>query len=153
MLDAYLRPSGAGAIPVDWWRPAGVHDYRFHGGALAHEDLDAVLLLGLGYLTCRATHWLDSPVLPREVMAERRRKMIDGDKDLVELILRQIRQFNKPIIRSSTIIGFDERASAISSASSMPEASWLILRRSGPSARWPRPRRITAGGEIGPAKP
>ena len=75
---------------------------------LEHEDLDAVLLLGLGYMTCRATHWLDSPVLPREAMAEPAQKMIDGEKELVDLIVRQIRQFNKPIIPVIDIIGFDE---------------------------------------------
>ncbi|MBP7765059.1 MAG: CoA-binding protein [Syntrophaceae bacterium] len=109
MLDAYLPPFWSRRNPVDLVAPGRVSMITDSTAALlAHEDLDAVLLLGLGYLTCRATHWLDSPVLPREVMAEPAQKMIDGEKDLVELILRQIRQFNKPIIPVIDIIGFDE---------------------------------------------
>jgi hypothetical protein len=95
--------------PVDLVAPGRVSMITDSTAALlAHADLDAIVLLGMGYMTSRATRWLASPVLPREAMAGPAQKMIEGEMELVDLIVRQIREFNKPIIPVVDVVGFDE---------------------------------------------
>jgi hypothetical protein len=74
---------------------------------LKHMDLDAVLLLGMGYMTTRARRWLESPVLPRDAMEQPAQKMMEGEMQLLDLIVQQIRHFNKPILPVIDLVGFD----------------------------------------------
>jgi hypothetical protein len=59
-------------------------------------------------MTSRARRWLDSSVLPRDVMEPPARKMIAGEMELLDLIVKQIKHFNKPIIPVIDLVGFDE---------------------------------------------
>lgn len=75
---------------------------------LKHADMDAIVLMGLGYATSRARGWIESSVLPPGVMKEPARKMIAGEMELLDLIVEQIKSFNKPIIPVIDIAGFDD---------------------------------------------
>lgn len=109
MLDAFLPPFWSRRNPVDLVAPGRVSMITDSTAALlAHADLDAIVLLGMGYMTSRATCWLASPVLPRKAMEGPAQKMIEGEMELTDLIVRQIREFNKPIIPVIDVVGFDE---------------------------------------------
>ena len=109
MLDAFLPPFWSRRNPVDLVAPGRVSMITDSIEALLkHADMDAILLLGLGYMTSRARRWLESPVLPREVMEQPAQKMIAGEMELLDLIVQQIKQFNKPIIPVIDLVGFDE---------------------------------------------
>jgi acyl-CoA synthetase (NDP forming) len=109
ILDAFLPPFWSRRNPVDLVAPSKVSMITDSIAALMeHEDLDAVLLLGLGYLTSRARRWLESPVLPRAIIGQPAQRMIDDEMALVDLVVQQIRQFNKPIIPVIDLVGFDE---------------------------------------------
>ncbi len=111
MLDRHLPPFWSRRNPVDLVAPGKVSMITDSIEALMkHADMDAILLLGLGYMTARARRWLDSPVLPREVMEQPARKMIDGEMELLDLVVKQIRHFNKPIIPVIDLVAFDEPA-------------------------------------------
>jgi acyl-CoA synthetase (NDP forming) len=108
MLDAYLPPFWSRRNPVDLVAPGKVSMITDSTAALlAHADMDAIVLLGLGYMTSRAGRWLTSDVLPRDVMEQPARKMIDGEMELLDLIVEQIKEFNKPIIPVIDVVGFD----------------------------------------------
>jgi hypothetical protein len=109
MLDTFLPPFWSRRNPVDLVAPNKVSTITDSTAALlAHADMDAILLMGLGYMTARATRWMSSPVLPRDVMELSARKMIEAEMQLLDLVVEQIREFNKPIIPVIDIIGFDE---------------------------------------------
>jgi len=109
MLDAFLPPFWSRRNPVDLIAPGKVSMITDSTAALlAHADLDAIVLLGLGYMTSRATRWLESAVLPNPVMEEPARRMIEGEMELVDLIARQIQEFNKPILPVIDAVGFDQ---------------------------------------------
>lgn len=108
-LDAFLPPFWSRRNPVDLVAPGKVSMITDSIEALIkHADIDAILLLGLGYMTARARRWLDSPVLPREAMGQPAQKMIDGEMELLDLVVKQIRHFNKPIIPIIDLVAFDE---------------------------------------------
>jgi len=109
MLDRYLPPFWSRRNPVDLVAPGKVSMITDSTAALLqHARLDAILLLGLGYMTCRARRWLESTVLPTEVMAQPAQKMIDAERELLDLLVRQITEFNKPIIPVIDVVAFDE---------------------------------------------
>lgn len=109
MLDQYLPPFWSRRNPVDLVAPGKVSMITDSTAALLkHANMDAILLLGLGYMTCRARRWLESSVLPAEVMERPAQKMIDGEMELLDLIVRQITEFNKPIIPVIDVVAFDE---------------------------------------------
>jgi acyl-CoA synthetase (NDP forming) len=108
MLDEYLPAFWSRRNPVDLVAPGRVSMITDSIEALLkHADMDAILLLGLGYMTARARSWLMSPVLPNEVMEQPARKMIEGERELLNLIAQQIRQFRKPILPVIDLVGFD----------------------------------------------
>jgi acyl-CoA synthetase (NDP forming) len=110
MLDSFLPPFWSRRNPIDLVAPGRVSMITDSIGALLqHADMDAIVLLGLGYMTSRARRWLESPVLPREAMEEPARKMIAGEMALLDLIVQQIKQFNKPILPVIDLVGFDEK--------------------------------------------
>ncbi len=109
MLDAYLPPFWSKRNPVDLVAPGKVSMITDSTAALlAHADMDAIVLLGLGYMTSRARRWLESDVLPNDVMEQPARKMIAGEMELLDLIVEQIREFNKPILPVIDVVGFDD---------------------------------------------
>jgi acyl-CoA synthetase (NDP forming) len=108
MLDAFLPPFWSRRNPVDLVAPIRVSAFSDAIEILLrHAGMDAIVLLGLGYLTCRAVRWLESPVAPREVMAGPAQKAITGERELMEMLVQQIRQLGKPIIPVVDIVGFD----------------------------------------------
>jgi acyl-CoA synthetase (NDP forming) len=109
MLDAYLPPFWSRRNPVDLVAPGRVSMITDSTAALlAHADMVAIVLLGLGYMTSRARRWLESDVLPDDVMEQPARKMIEGEMELLDLIVEQIREFNKPILPVIDVVGFDD---------------------------------------------
>ena len=109
MLDAYLPPFWSRRNPVDLVAPGKVSMITDSTAALlAHANMDAILLLGLGYMTSRARRWLESDVLPNEFMDKPAGKMIAGEMELLDLIVEQIREFNKPILPVIDVVGFDD---------------------------------------------
>lgn len=109
MLDAFLPPFWSRRNPVDLVAPGKVSMITDSTAALLnHANMDAILLLGLGYMTYRASRWLASSVLPRDVMEQPARKMISGEMELLDLIVQQIKEFNKPILPVVDIVGFDQ---------------------------------------------
>jgi len=109
MLDKFLPPFWSRRNPVDLVAPGKVSMITDSTAALlAHADMDAVLLLGLGYMTSRARRWMESSVLPDDIMEEPARKMIAGEMELLDLIVEQIREYNKPIIPVIDVVGFDD---------------------------------------------
>ncbi len=114
MLDKFLPPFWSRRNPIDLVAPGRVSMITDTIEALMeHADMDAVLLLGLGYMTSRARRWMDSPVLPRETMEQPAQKMIDAEMALLDLVVKQIRHFNKPIIPVIDLVAFDEAAGNI----------------------------------------
>lgn len=108
-LDGFLPPFWSRRNPIDLVAPGRVSMITDSIAALLeHDDMDAILLLGLGYMTARARRWLESPVLPRETMEQPASQMIKGEMELLDLVVRQIRQFNKPIIPVIDLVAFDE---------------------------------------------
>jgi len=108
-LDAFLPPFWSRRNPVDLVAPGKMSMITDSTEALLKDpNMDAILLLGMGYMASRARHWLTSPVLPHDVMEQPARKMIDGEIELVNLVVRQIRAFNKPIIPVIDVVVFDE---------------------------------------------
>ncbi|MGB5217761.1 MAG: CoA-binding protein [Smithella sp.] len=108
LLDTFLPPFWSRRNPVDLVAPGRVSMITDSVEALLkYMDLDAVLLLGMGYMTARARRWLESPVLPRDVMEQPAQKMIAGEMQLLDLVVQQIRHFNKPILPVIDLVGFD----------------------------------------------
>jgi acyl-CoA synthetase (NDP forming) len=109
MLDAHLPPFWSRRNPVDLVAPGKVSMITDSIAALlAHAEMDAIVLLGLGYMTVRARGWLKSDVLPHEVMDEPARKMIAGEMELLDMVVEQIKEFNKPILPVIDVVGFDD---------------------------------------------
>jgi len=108
MLDAFLPEFWSRRNPVDLVAPGRVSMITDSIEALLkYADMDAILLLGLGYMTSRARNWLSSPVLPPGIMEQPARKMIAGEMELLDLLAQQIRQFDKPILPVIDLVGFD----------------------------------------------
>jgi acyl-CoA synthetase (NDP forming) len=108
MLDQFLPAFWSRRNPVDLVAPGKVSMITDSiETLLKYADMDAILLLGLGYMTSRARNWMSSQVLPGEVMEGPARKMIEGEMELLDLIVQQIKHFNKPILPVIDLVGFD----------------------------------------------
>ena len=109
ILDAFLPPFWSRRNPVDLVAPGRVSMITDSIEALLkHAGMDAIILLGLGYMTSRARRWLESHILPHDVMDPLAQKMIGGEMELLDLIVQQIKHFNKPILPVIDLVGFDE---------------------------------------------
>ena len=109
ILDAFLPPFWSRRNPVDLVAPGRVSMITDSIEALLkHAGMDAIILLGLGYMTSRARRWLESPILPHDVIDPLAQKMIGGEMELLDLIVQQIKHFNKPILPVIDLVGFDE---------------------------------------------
>lgn len=109
-LDSFLPEFWSRRNPVDLVAPGKVSAITDSIEALLkHADMDAIILLGLGYMTSRAKRWMESPVLPQDVMETLAQKLIVAEMELLDLIVQQVKQFNKPIIPVIDLICFDEK--------------------------------------------
>lgn len=108
MLDAFLPPFWSRRNPVDLVAPGKVSMITDSVEALLrYAILDAILLMGMGYMTARAIRWLESPVLPKDVMEKPAQRMIAGEMELLDLVVQQIKHFKKPILPVIDLVGFD----------------------------------------------
>ena len=109
MLDSFLPAFWSRRNPIDLVAPGKVSMITDSIEALLkYAHIDAILLLGLGYMTSRARRWKESLVLPNAVLEEPAQKMIAAEMELLDLMVKQIKHFNKPIIPVIDIVGFDE---------------------------------------------
>jgi hypothetical protein len=75
---------------------------------LGDNSMDAVLMLGLGYITIRAHRLLDSEIIPKQKAVNASRTLMSGEMKLLDLIVEHIRQTGKPIIPVLDIAIHDE---------------------------------------------
>lgn len=109
-LDDILPPFWSRRNPIDLVAPGRVTviadsiDILMNGA-----DLDAVLVLGLGYMTLRARRWMYSPVLDPLETEEPARRMIAEELRLLDMLVERIREHGKPVIPVMDQAIFDER--------------------------------------------
>jgi acyl-CoA synthetase (NDP forming) len=109
-LDSFLPEFWSRRNPVDLVAPGKVSAITDSIEALLkHADMDAIILLGLGYMTSRAKRWMESPVLPQNIVEQLAQKLIAAEMELLDMIAHQVKQFNKPIIPVIDLICFDEK--------------------------------------------
>lgn len=109
-LDRILPPFWSRRNPIDLVAPNSVIVITESVRVLAEEPrIDAVLVLGLGYMTLRARRWLESTVVPREHLDKPASLLISEELKLINLLLDLMKTYRKPIIPVIDIIAFDER--------------------------------------------
>ncbi len=109
LMDAFLPPFWSRGNPVDLVAPGKVSMITDAIDIiLKNTEMDAILLLGLGYMTLRARHWLESPVIPRAAIEPHALRMIEGEAGLLGLIEEQIKKYDKPIIPVIDQVAFDD---------------------------------------------
>jgi hypothetical protein len=74
---------------------------------MEHASADAVLLMGLGYMSLRAYGWLRSSTVPTEAVKHSAELMIKEETRLFSLIVELIDQYKRPIIPVFDIMSFD----------------------------------------------
>jgi len=108
MLDKVLPPYWSRSNPVDLVAPNRITLITDAISILIeNEDIDAILALGLGYPTLRAMVWRSSPIIPREDSDAPSRLMYEGEMQLMELLVGQIKKLERPIIPVIDIMAFD----------------------------------------------
>ena len=108
MLDAYLPPFWSNANPVDLVAPGKVSMITDSTAALlAHADMDAIVLLGLGYMTSRARRWLESMfcLMSHGAACPENDCRRDGASGSY---CRANQTVNKPILPVIDVVGFDD---------------------------------------------
>lgn len=99
MLDGHLPPFWSRRNPVDLVAPGKVSMITDTIDIiLNHTSMDAILLLGLGYMTLRAGLWMKSPVIPLDEIEKSAQWMIDEESKLLGIIEEQIKKYGKPVI-------------------------------------------------------
>ncbi|HNQ84288.1 MAG TPA: CoA-binding protein [Deltaproteobacteria bacterium] len=76
---------------------------------MEHAGVDAVLLMGLGYMSLRAMGWRKSDTLPQEVVRDAAEMMIREETRLFELVVELIGKYQRPIVPVIDIMSFDYR--------------------------------------------
>lgn len=74
---------------------------------MEHASADAVLLMGLGYMSLRAYGWLRSSTVPTEAVKLSAELMIKEETRLFSLIVELIDKYKRPIIPVFDIMSFD----------------------------------------------
>jgi acyl-CoA synthetase (NDP forming) len=110
-LDAILPEFWSRRNPVDLVAPGRVSAITDTIDLIVKSaGMDAILLLGLGYMTLRARRWMESPIIPREVSEKPATMMITEEKKLLDMVCEQVTRYGKPIIPVMDQIAFDEPA-------------------------------------------
>jgi len=108
-LDAILPEFWSRRNPVDLVAPGRVSAITDTIDLIVkNAGMDAILLLGLGYMTLRARRWLESPILPREVTEGPAAMMISEEIKLLDMVCEQVKRLGKPIIPVMDQVAFDE---------------------------------------------
>ncbi len=109
MLDKILPPYWSRSNPIDLVAPNRVTLITDSINVLLkNTDIDAIFVMGLGFMTIKARRWLDSPVIPRPDIEEPAQRLMSAERDLFSLIVEHIRHYNKPIIPVMGSVVFDE---------------------------------------------
>ncbi len=109
MLDSILPPYWSRGNPIDLVAPNRVTLITDSINILLENtNIDAVFVLGLGFMTIKARRWLDSPVIPRQDIEEPAKRLISAERELFSLIVEHIQHYNKPIIPVMASVVFDE---------------------------------------------
>ncbi|MBN1531732.1 MAG: CoA-binding protein [Spirochaetes bacterium] len=109
MMDRFLPPFWSRRNPVDLVAPGKVAMITDSIDIiLNHTEMDAILLLGLGYMTLRARLWMESPVIPKDSIEQNARLMIGEEAKLLGLIGEQIKRYGKPVIPVIDQVAFDD---------------------------------------------
>ena len=109
MMDAFLPPFWSRRNPVDLVAPGKVSMITDSIDImLKNAGMDAILLLGLGYMTLRAQFWLTSPVIPRSAVEAPANMMIGEEGKLLGLIEEEIKKYRKPVIPVMDQVVFDD---------------------------------------------
>jgi acyl-CoA synthetase (NDP forming) len=74
---------------------------------MEHSPTDAVILMGLGYLSLRAHGWLRSKAVPTEAVKRSAELMIAEEAKLFTLIVDLIAKYQRPIIPVFDLMSFD----------------------------------------------
>ena len=107
-LDRILPSYWSRANPVDLVAPNRITVITDAISILIeHEDVDAILALGLGYATLRAMAWQRSSIIPPDDAKTPSKFMSDGEMKLMELLCEQIKKLGRPIIPVIDIMAFD----------------------------------------------
>ena len=108
-LDAILPPFWSRRNPIDLVAPGRVTVITDTIRLLVeHSNVDAVLLLGLGYMTIRARRWMQSTVINIDDVREHAEHMISEEMKLMKLIVDQVRGLSTPVIPVIDQVAFDE---------------------------------------------
>jgi len=109
-LDRILPPFWSRRNPIDLVAPNSVTVITESVRVLAEEPhIDAVLVLGLGYMTLRARRWLESTVVPKAHIEKPASLMMGEEMKLLNLLIDMIKTYRKPIIPVIDIMAFDEQ--------------------------------------------
>ena len=107
-LDQTLPPYWSRGNPIDLVAPGRVEVITDAINILMeHEAIDAVLVMGLGYMTLRARGWLNSDVIPDSAAKEPAGIMISEEMKLFHILVDLIDKYKKPIIPVVDIMSFD----------------------------------------------
>ena len=74
-----------------------------------HASADAVLLMGLGYMSLRAHGWLRSSTVPTQAVKQSAEIMLAEETKLFTLIVELVEKYRRPIIPVFDIMSFDIR--------------------------------------------
>lgn len=109
-LDRILPPYWSRGNPIDLVNPSRVSVITDTITELMeHAGVDAVLLMGLGYMTLRARGWTRSNTIPGDTAKEAAEMMIREETHLFELVSGLIERYRRPIVPVIDIMAFDHR--------------------------------------------
>ena len=153
-LDRILPPYWSRGNPIDLVAPSRVSAITDTITELMeHDCADAVLLMGLGYLSLRAKGWMRSETIPVEAVKDAADMMILEERKLFELVVELVGKYRRPIVPVIDIMSFDLRfennpvdfldAHGIMSYSA-PDRAVFALSRTASYRRWIRESQPTA---------
>lgn len=109
-LDRILPPYWSRGNPIDLVAPSRVGVITDTITELMeHACIDAVLLMGLGYMSLRARGWKRSETIPQESVKDAAEIMIREETRLFELVVELIAKYRRPIVPVIDIMAFDHR--------------------------------------------
>ncbi|HQI82172.1 MAG TPA: CoA-binding protein [Deltaproteobacteria bacterium] len=109
-LDTILPPYWSRGNPIDLVAPSRVSVITDTITELMeHASVDAVLLMGLGYMSLRARSWMRSETIPKEAVQEASELMMEEEARLFGLVAGLIGTYRRPIVPVIDIMSFDIR--------------------------------------------
>jgi acyl-CoA synthetase (NDP forming) len=107
-LDKILPPYWSRGNPIDLVAPGRVSVVTDTIVELMeHSTADAVLLMGIGYMSMRALGWQRSDTIPKESTKDAAEVMIAEETKLFNLLVELTAKYRRPIIPVIDIMAFD----------------------------------------------